>query len=111
MLPHLDGGVIDTQEGAIERLEALVVEMERRYRLFRDKRAANISIYNEKVSPAERLPAYWVVHDEFADWMMVDEYKTAVTSTVGRLGVKARAAGIYLIFAAQRPEATSCRCS
>jgi S-DNA-T family DNA segregation ATPase FtsK/SpoIIIE len=46
-----------------------------------------------------------VIHYEFADWMLTDEYKAAVTSTVGRLGVKARAAGIHLIFAAQRPEA------
>src|SRR5262249_21629644 len=46
----------------------------------------------------------WVIHDEFAEWMMVDEYKDAVTQTVGRLGVKARAAGIHLVFAAQRPD-------
>lgn len=104
-LPHLDGGVIDTQEAAIERLEGLIVEMERRYRLFRKHRAANITVYNNKVTPAERLPTYWIVHDEFADWMLTDEYRVAVTATVGRLGVKARAAGIYLIFAAQRPEA------
>ena len=45
------------------------------------------------------------MHDEFAEWMMVDEYRDAVTATVGRLGVKARAAGIHLIFAAQRPDA------
>jgi S-DNA-T family DNA segregation ATPase FtsK/SpoIIIE len=104
-LPHLDGGVIDTQEAAIGRLEALVAEMERRYRLFRERRAANVTAYNAKVPPSERLPTYWVVHDEFADWMLTDDYRTAVTATVGRLGVKARAAGIYLIFAAQRPEA------
>ena len=47
----------------------------------------------------------WVIHDEFAEWMMVDDYKNAVTNIVGRLGVKARAAGIHLVFAAQRPDA------
>jgi S-DNA-T family DNA segregation ATPase FtsK/SpoIIIE len=47
----------------------------------------------------------WLVHDEFAEWMLVDEYKAAVSAAVQRLGVKARAAGIYLIFAAQRPDA------
>jgi S-DNA-T family DNA segregation ATPase FtsK/SpoIIIE len=104
-LPHLDGGVIDTQEAAIERLEGLIAEMERRYRLFREHRAANVTAYNNKVTPAERLPTYWIFHDEFADWMLTEEYRAAVTATVGRLGVKARAAGIYLIFAAQRPEA------
>ncbi|MER8513737.1 FtsK/SpoIIIE domain-containing protein [Mesorhizobium sp. M1060] len=105
-LPHLDGGVIDTQDGAIERLEALVGEMERRYKLFRSVRAANITVYNAKVTEAERLPTYWVVHDEFAEWMLTEEYRISVTATVGRLGVMARAAGIYLIFAAQRPEAS-----
>ncbi|KQO70635.1 FtsK/SpoIIIE domain-containing protein [Methylobacterium sp. Leaf88] len=104
-LPHLDGGIIDDQETAQIRLEAMVVEMDRRYRLFKERRAANISAYNAKVSSAERLPSYWIIHDEFAEWMLTDEYRAAVTSTVGRLGVKARAAGIYLIFAAQRPDA------
>jgi S-DNA-T family DNA segregation ATPase FtsK/SpoIIIE len=47
----------------------------------------------------------FVVHDEFADWMMTEDYREAVTSLVGRLGAKARGAGIHLIFAAQRPEA------
>lgn len=104
-LPHLDGGVVDTQEAAVGRLEWLVTEMERRYRLFRERRANSVGTYNAKVGSEERLPTYWVIHDEFADWMLTDAYKSAVTSTVGRLGVKARAAGIHLIFAAQRPEA------
>ena len=51
------------------------------------------------------MPTIWLIHDEFAEWMMVDEYKEAVSTTVQRLGVKARAAGIHLIFAAQRPDA------
>ncbi len=104
-LPHLDGGIIDQQETAVDRLEGLVQEMDNRYRLFKEARAPNITTYNAKVAPADVLPTYWVIHDEFAEWMLTDEYRAAVTSTVGRLGVKARAAGIHLIFAAQRPEA------
>ena len=104
-LPHLEGGIIDEQEQAIARLEALVAEMDRRYALFKSARVSNLAAYNVKAGADERLPAYWVVHDEFAEWMLTDEYKSSVTSTVGRLGVKARAAGIYLIFAAQRPDA------
>ena len=46
----------------------------------------------------------FLVHDEFADWMFDDAYKGAVGAAVQRLGVKARAAGIHLIFAAQRPD-------
>lgn len=104
-LPHLEGGIIDDQDGAIARLEALVAEMDHRYALFKSARVSNLAAYNVKAGADERLPAYWVVHDEFAEWMLTEEYKSSVTSTVGRLGVKARAAGIYLIFAAQRPDA------
>lgn len=52
------------------------------------------------------MPALWLIHDEFAEWMLVDDYKDEVTAAVARLGVKARAAGIHLVFAAQRPEAS-----
>lgn len=104
-LPHLDGGIIDDQATATTRLEALVVEMDRRYALFKERRVSNLAAYNARVGLSHRLPTYWVVHDEFAEWMLVDAYRDAVTATVGRLGVKARAAGIYLIFAAQRPDA------
>lgn len=104
-LPHLNEGIIDQQDRAVDRLERLVQEMDNRYRLFKEARAPNITAYNDKVDAAAILPTYWVIHDEFAEWMLTDEYRSAVTSTVGRLGVKARAAGIHLIFAAQRPEA------
>jgi S-DNA-T family DNA segregation ATPase FtsK/SpoIIIE len=46
-----------------------------------------------------------VIHDEFAEWMMTPDYADHVSDIVGRLGVKARAAGISLVFAAQRPDA------
>jgi S-DNA-T family DNA segregation ATPase FtsK/SpoIIIE len=51
------------------------------------------------------LPFLWIIHDEFAEWMMTEQYAEAVSNVVGRLGVKARAAGISLVFAAQRPDA------
>ncbi|WP_142781931.1 FtsK/SpoIIIE domain-containing protein [Agrobacterium sp. T29] len=104
-LPHLEGGIIDQQENAVDQLEHMVLEMDRRYRLFKEARVSNITAYNAKATPGEVLPTYWIIHDEFAEWMLTDDYRAAVTSTVGRLGVKARAAGIHLIFAAQRPEA------
>ncbi|MGU3420732.1 FtsK/SpoIIIE domain-containing protein [Methylobacterium sp. D54C] len=104
-LPHLDGGVIDRQEAASERLQALVAEMDARYARFKAARVSDLDAYNAKVDPGDRLPVIWLVHDEFAEWMLVEEYKREVAATVGRLGVKARAAGIHLIFAAQRPDA------
>ncbi len=104
-LPHLQGGVIVDQTRAVEVMEALVAEMERRYELFRKNGARDIRAYNTKVTAAERLPYVFLVHDEFAEWMLTEDYKAAVTANVSRLGVKARAAGMHLIFAAQRPDA------
>lgn len=104
-LPHLQGGVIVDQTRAVEVMELLVAEMERRYELFRTNGARDIRAFNTKVGPAERLPYVFLVHDEFAEWMLTEEYKAAVTANVSRLGVKARAAGMHLIFAAQRPDA------
>jgi S-DNA-T family DNA segregation ATPase FtsK/SpoIIIE len=104
-LPHLGYGVIVSDQFAVARLQDLVLEMDSRYVKFKNARANNITTYNEKVEPQERLPTIWLIHDEFAEWMLVDEYKEAVSTTVQRLGVKARAAGIHLIFAAQRPDA------
>lgn len=104
-LPHLDGGIIDNQDVANERLTELVAEMDRRYGLFKVARVNNLAAYNQKVPVGERLPVIWLVHDEFAEWMLTEDYKEAVSSVVQRLGVKARAAGIYLVFAAQRPDA------
>lgn len=103
-LPHMRGEIVTTKETAAEVLDALVQEMEERYRAFAKARARDLPTYNAKVSADERLPMVFLVHDEFADWMLDDAYKSAVGAAVQRLGVKARAAGIYLIFAAQRPD-------
>ncbi|MFA6115503.1 MAG: FtsK/SpoIIIE domain-containing protein [Sphingomonas sp.] len=104
-LPHLQGGVIVEQGQAIEVMEGLVAEMESRYELFRTHGARDIRAFNTKAGPLDRLPLKFLVHDEFAEWMLTEDYKAAVTANVSRLGVKARAAGIHLIFAAQRPDA------
>lgn len=103
-LPHMREPIITTRERSTEVLTALVEEMEARYRLFATTRARDLATYNAKVAPEDRLPMLFLVHDEFADWMLDDDYKGAVSAAVQRLGVKARAAGIHLIFAAQRPD-------
>lgn len=103
-LPHMRDEIVTTKEKAGEVLDALVQEMEDRYRAFAKARARDLPNYNSKVSIGERLPMVFLVHDEFADWMLDDAYKNAVGAAVQRLGVKARAAGIHLIFAAQRPD-------
>ncbi|MHB1566113.1 MAG: FtsK/SpoIIIE domain-containing protein [Acidiferrobacter sp.] len=103
-LPHMRHEIVTTKEKAGEVLEALVQEMEERYRAFAKARTRDLPTYNSKVSTEDRLPMIFLVHDEFADWMLDDLYKAAVGAAVQRLGVKARAAGIHLIFAAQRPD-------
>lgn len=103
-LPHMREAIVTTKERAKEVLEKLVDEMENRYRTFAQARARDLATFNAKATPGERLPMVFLIHDEFADWMLDDSYKGAVGAAVQRLGVKARAAGIHLIFAAQRPD-------
>lgn len=103
-LPHMRESIVTTKERATEVLKELVEEMENRYRTFAPARARDLTTFNAKVAPEDKLPMIFLVHDEFADWMLDDAYKAAVGAAVQRLGVKARAAGIHLIFAAQRPD-------
>lgn len=103
-LPHLLEPIITEKQRAAEVLDDLVNEMESRYRVFAAARVRDLSTYNATRVPSEQLPMMFLVHDEFADWMLDDSYKSLVSSAVQRLGVKARAAGIHLFFAAQRPD-------
>ena len=103
-LPHLQGGIIEAQDNAILTLNELIGEMNRRYTVLKGNKVSNIFDLNKKPTATERLPFLWVIHDEFAEWMMTPDYADAVSDIVGRLGVKARAAGISLVFAAQRPD-------
>ena len=104
-LPHIQlgsGGVIDDPAAAIRVLNEAVTEMERRYQLFKTSGAKDIQAYRLKTGIP--LPTLWIIHDEFADWMQTDVYRDQVPELVNRLGIKARGAGIFLIFAAQRPD-------
>lgn len=104
-LPHVEvgsGGIIDDPDSAVVMLGGLVDEMNRRYELFKAAKVANIHAYRR--ATGQPLATLWIIHDEFADWMQTEDYKQAVPNIVGRLSVKARAAGIFLMFAAQRPD-------
>ena len=103
-LPHLRQEIVTDPDSSIQALNGLVQEMERRQPLFREHRAANIDQYIEKTG--HTIPKIWVVHDEFGDWMQDEHYADGVTGLVNRLAQKARAAGIYMVFASQRPDAT-----
>lgn len=110
-LPHIlagSGGVIDKQEASLQIFAAAVDEMENRLQLMKKaslelkKGIPNILAYREHTG--QSMPTWWMIHDEFADWMQTDSYKEEIPELVNRLGVKARAAGIFLVFAAQRPD-------
>lgn len=107
LLPHVVAGsktIIDDPTTAIVTLEELVGEMERRYQLFKEAKVKDCRDYRKATGKV--LPTLWVIHDEFADWMQTEDYADRVPDLVGRLSIKARAAGIFLVFAAQRPDNT-----
>ena len=124
-IPHLLAPVVTDMKHASNALRWCVVEMDRRYRLMSALGVRNIGGYNRKVRAAaeageplrdplfapdggedeapalEKLPFIVVVVDELADMMMVTGKK--VEELIARLAQKARAAGIHLILATQRP--------
>ena len=104
-LPHLRNDIITTSDVSLQVLSELVAEMNRRYEVLRKNKVANIIELRSKPNATEYPEIIWVIHDEFSEWMMTDEYKDGVSNIVSRLGVKARAAGIFLVFGAQRPDA------
>ncbi|WP_324778626.1 DNA translocase FtsK [Thiobacillus sedimenti] len=121
-IPHLLAPVVTDMKQAASALNWCVAEMERRYKLMSAVGVRNLAGYNQKVrdakkagtplthpfsltpdnpEPLETLPTIVVVIDELADLMMVVGKK--VEELIARLAQKARAAGIHLILATQRP--------
>jgi len=107
-IPHLLVPVVTNPRKAAKALAWAVYEMERRYQLMADTKVRNIDGYNRAVrkkgadgGEPERLPYIVIVIDELADLMMVAGKE--VEQSICRLAQKARAAGIHLILATQRP--------
>jgi len=121
-IPHLLAPVVTDMKQAANGLTWCVAEMERRYKLLSKLGVRNLAGYNHKIDeakakeqfiynpfsltpespePLERLPHIVVVIDELADLMMVVGKK--IEELIARLAQKARAAGIHLILATQRP--------
>lgn len=98
-IPHLLTPVVTNAKQAASALHWAVVEMERRYTLFADAQVREINRYNELAE--EKLPFIVIIIDELADLMMVAAVD--VEDAILRLAQKARAAGIHLILATQRP--------
>ena len=121
-IPHLLAPVVTDMKQAGNALNWCVGEMERRYRLMSKLGVRNLSGYNKKIAeaaergeklpnpfsltpeepePLERLPFIVVIIDELADLMMVVGKK--IEELIARLAQKARASGIHLVLATQRP--------
>ena len=121
-IPHLLAPVVTDMRQAANALNWCVVEMERRYKLMSSLGVRNLAGYNQKIKeadkagekiphpfsltpdapePLEEMPLIVVVIDELADMMMVVGKK--VEELIARLAQKARASGIHLVLATQRP--------
>lgn len=103
-VPHLLTPVVTDAKKASIALKNIVVEMERRYDLFEATKNKNITSYNEfceKNPEYQRLPYIVVIIDELADLMLVAAKE--VEDSIMRITQMARAAGIHLIVATQRP--------
>jgi DNA segregation ATPase FtsK/SpoIIIE, S-DNA-T family len=118
-IPHLLTPVVTDMKNAASALRWCVAEMERRYRLMASLGVRNVAGYNEKVRQSIKrgaplldpltddakelqvLPQIVVIADEFADMMVVVGKK--IETLIARLAQKARAAGVHLVLATQRP--------
>ena len=103
-IPHLLVPVVTEAKKAAGALQWAVTEMMQRYKLFAEKNVRNFQGYNEKISEDEKpLPQIVIVIDELADLMMVAPGE--VEDAICRLAQMARAAGMHLVIATQRPSA------
>ncbi len=104
-LPHLVSPVITDVKAATSALKWAVKEMEERYEKFVTEGARDVERYNEKMIQqdrrSEKMPYLVIVIDELADLMMVSPQE--VEDSICRIAQKARACGIHLLLATQRP--------
>ncbi|MEK7709899.1 MAG: DNA translocase FtsK, partial [candidate division NC10 bacterium] len=100
-IPHLMAPVVTDAREASARLKWIVGKMDERYRLLAEKHVRNIEGYNRGVEAGARLPYWVVIVDELADLMMASAGE--VQNSLVRLAQVARAVGIHLIIATQRP--------
>ncbi len=100
-IPHLLCPVVRDIKQMPSALRQIWREMDRRYDLFAENKSRNIEAYNQKVSFADKLPYIVVVIDELADLMI--QAANEVETSICRLAQLARATGIHLVIATQRP--------
>ncbi|MDR2541756.1 MAG: DNA translocase FtsK [Candidatus Peribacteria bacterium] len=102
-LPYMLAPIVYDSTKAIKLLQWTVQEMERRYTTLKEQRVKNLTEYNTK-NPAEKMYRIVFVIDEMADMMISSSAnRKEVENCINRLAAKARAVGIHLILATQRP--------
>lgn len=100
-IPHLMSPVITDVKQTTKALRWAIMEMERRFEMLSAAGARDIKSYNEQVAAGERMPYLIIIVDELADLMVAAS--SEVEASVIRLAQMARAVGIHLILATQRP--------
>ncbi|GAB4313846.1 MAG: hypothetical protein Kow0074_00550 [Candidatus Zixiibacteriota bacterium] len=101
-IPHLERPVVTNPRAAERLLNDAVREMDDRYKVLAEAGVRNIADYNAKVDAEKRLPYIVIVVDELAD-LMLSQSATRIEMMITRLAQMARAVGIHLILATQRP--------
>jgi energy-coupling factor transporter ATP-binding protein EcfA2 len=103
--PHVEGDIGWDEADAKELLDRGVKEMQSRYAIFRERNTRSLQEYNAVVGQDGQLPWWLIVLDEYADLTSEPETKRQIEASLKRLAQKARAAGIHVIIATQKPSA------
>ncbi|WP_228869335.1 FtsK/SpoIIIE domain-containing protein [Roseibium aggregatum] len=101
---HVDGEIGWDEEDAIEILSRAVDEMQARYAKFKSSKVRSVGDYNSQASGGDRIPRWVIVLDEYADLTSEPDAKKTIEAHLKRLAQKARAAGIHVIIATQKPD-------
>jgi S-DNA-T family DNA segregation ATPase FtsK/SpoIIIE len=102
---HLEGPIGIDASDAIAELSRAVDEMQRRYEAFKPLRVRDLQTYNNAVPSGDRVPWRLIVLDEYADLTADPDEKKQLEVLLRRLAQKARAAGLHIVVATQRPSA------
>ena len=102
-IPHLARGLARTADEAREAVDYLVAEMDQRYALLEKHGARDIAAYNAGNHTGNRLPYILAVVDEYSDLMMSGGRKNGIEDKLVRIAQLARAVGIHMVLATQRP--------
>jgi DNA phosphorothioation-dependent restriction protein DptH len=101
--PHLFCPIGYSEDDALDALEAIASEMNKRYELFKKAKTKNISEYNAQLTTEAQLPWLVMVLDEYADLTNDKQAKRFIEEELQPIAAKGRAAGIHLILATQKP--------